>query len=804
MEFTPSTEQVKEDVLAYKVIYGSDTEVGLGISMEKGAAIRVGVADDFQVEEGKDYMETYGYKQSGIRFQTTLTAGTIENLQAKLAAGVYDSVSFGTLILPTESLMGGNFTHQWLDANKIAYLDIESTAWLTATDYLFADEDSDGNVTFFGSMLKVKTTNYTRYFSGLGYIKVVKGEDVEYFYAPYLAANKRSIAYIANAAIADSDAAYSTGELNFLGLYVDNSMTSHLAAPQDIKGLGTTGTKTLDAALSDTSSVKVKTVTIGQVLAGSYVKLQYQTDFDVWGRFYYTENGGSTQVAEDFYLQKGTSEHKQFLDIYRKNGVGTLAGIVPGDTIVLDKIEFRNATVDENINALKAPVFRLIGVYSSNRQFQDSNALQVYLTSKDGSITIGVNLGLGGALTYLAKAGLYEGRTSTLGGNIALKNSNSFSGSSYGSATSRSEDGAVNLINNYDAGRQIQQAWYAGVGGDKYGNDNGANGYTRAQSSTDGDTIYWPYNPVQAGDTDDNPSQIIDYEVNEARGYIYVKTRAMDWAKQNEKSGLSYASNVVTGVTTKSYMENYYRLNEYDLKGKTAIEVEVDNAYIDWNGFTNMKDCDFTSNELPAVYPIQSMNYFVSYTASEGAWTGALTYNNGLGAWNDSALNYTQSNVDRTTKGYLRENWVAWANDASGTVGLGIYIPNVTAISSGRSKTSTGYYAENFSTANIYAEDCGLVANTALFSNMQPVNGYTFKGAYVRNTSYSAPSISLRMEAYVPMEYTYILCVDSIDNMRSIFQNIEESGRLTNAGTKTGDRVGLDAWGREDKAWTWA
>jgi hypothetical protein len=87
---------------------------------------------------------------------------------------------------------------------------------------------------------------------------------------------------------------------------------------------------------------------------------------------------------------------------------------------------------------------------------------------------------------------------------------------------------------------------------------------------------------------------------------------------------------------------------------------------------------------------------------------------------------------------------------------------------------------------------------------MQPVNGMTFKGAYVRNTSYSAPSISLRMEAYVPMEYTYILCVDSIDNMRSIFQNIEESGRLTNAGAKTGDRVGLDAWGREDKPWTWA
>jgi hypothetical protein len=44
--------------------------------------------------------------------------------------------------------------------------------------------------------------------------------------------------------------------------------------------------------------------------------------------------------------------------------------------------------------------------------------------------------------------------------------------------------------------------------------------------------------------------------------------------------------------------------------------------------------------------------------------------------------------------------------------------------------------------------------------------------------------------------------VNDINTIRSQFQNIYETGRVTNAGSKQGEKVGLDAWARSDKLWT--
>ena len=773
---------------AYNSLYGSDSKIGYDISMAEGAAVR---------------LKGSSANTSGIRFQTNISKATLESLQEKLADEVYESVSFGTLIVPTDYLMGGNFTHEWLKNNygENGYIDIESTAgfengWPVETDEY---------VSFFGSIVKLNESNYSRKFSGVGYIKVVKsnGETV-YFYATYNSAYSRSAAFIANAAMADRNGTqtesypyyieengnyspYAQSERNLLKGYITWTELTVPFVDAGVEG----NTFTLNSngvfAGTDEDTRNTETLPVNKSLAGAYVMLNYQTNIDVWGKFYY-KSASSAEVAEDFYLQKGTSQHKQFLDLFRKNGVGKLAGITTTDTITLTKIEFRNATVDNT--TLSTGTLKVFSLYSSARTINASEQ-EIYLTTTDGSITVGAHLGLGGALTYLAKAGISEW-TSSSKRVIGLGNGSGGSDILDGSSSSEAGTG-VNLINNRDAGRQIQQAWYAAVGGSD-DETNGENGYTRISSVTDGDTKYWPYNPVQGGDTDSNPSQIIDYEHNKEKGYIYVKTRAMDWAYQDQTD----ASGNVTGSTTKSYMENYYRLDN------TNNTVVVNNSFIDWNGFTDMDTCDFASNELPATYPVHTLNYFFSYVGSDTSWTEDLYSTAELGQWNTED-NYTQSN-DGSLKGKKMENWFAWANDASGSVALGMYIPNIHRFVSGRSLTTTSTSIfTNGASANRNANSCVLFktdsSGNKLASNMPTVKN-NYQSCYVSNTSYTAPAISYRMEAYVPIEYTYVLCVDSVASMRTKFHAIEQSGKVTNAGSKAGERVGLDAWARQDKLWT--
>ncbi|MBQ3019106.1 MAG: hypothetical protein IJD77_00775 [Clostridia bacterium] len=780
------------------------TVSGYDIFMADGAAIRITNLDNY--DGSQNYMETEGYKKSGIRFQTWISKESLTQIQSYLGTE-YTSVSFGTLIVPSADLVGGEFTHEWLEANDITYMDIASSAELTQGGWAFAAE-TDDYVTFFGSIVNLKSTNHNRYFSGVGYIAIVKEGETEptYFYASYNQSSSRSASYIAQAAVADRSeteteyydnrinennnwSPYTEGEIAFLKLYM-GTLTETEATAESF-------TLTSDGKLSsDASSTRnMGTLTVNKALSGAYVTLNYQTNIDVWGKFYYRNAAGTKSAVEDFYLPKGSSQHKQYLDLFRYNGVGTLAGLTAND-LYLTKIEFQNATVDTSSSG----TFKFLGLYSSNNTLDTAN-LEVYVTKSltaGGEMTVGAHLGLGGALTYLAKSGLYEGATSSgyKSGSILLRqNTNEFVSKRYtnkyytsnekgyyGHATSsKPGDGAVNLINNYDAGRQIQQSWYANVGG-SLSKNTGANGYTRLDCTT-GAGGYWPYNPVQAGDCESNPGQIIDYEVNEAKGYIYVKTRAMDWAYgDTSKGGYEY------GSTTKSYMENYYRLN-------ADGTVYVNNSFVDWNGFTDMDKCDYQLVELPALYPVQTLNYFFTYDGAS-PWTGgSLTKRSDLSSWTGGTSHY-QSTNDTAANGKVGEEWVAWANDTNGSVALGMYIPNVNRFTSGRSQNAvTTATSANVNASSNYLKSKGLMSN-------MPAISYSYQSTYVQNTSYTAAGVSFRMEAYVPIEYTYVLAVNDINTIRSQFKAIYESGKVTNASSQAGVKAGLDAWARQDKIWT--
>lgn len=120
----------------------------------------------------------------------------------------------------------------------------------------------------------------------------------------------------------------------------------------------------------------------------------------------------------------------------------------------------------------------------------DEKSFDYYLTNdnlvflENENIRIGVNLSLGGALTYLA------------------------------------ENGKKNLINSYDWGRQVQMSFY------NHPIPFVPEGVTMAERWKH---IGW--NPIQSGDVGRNRSQVLDWHSRE--GEIYVKCIPMHWPLDN-------------------------------------------------------------------------------------------------------------------------------------------------------------------------------------------------------------------------------------------------------------------------------
>ncbi|MBR4943758.1 MAG: hypothetical protein IKZ28_06960, partial [Clostridia bacterium] len=243
-----------------------------------------------------------------------------------------------------------------------------------------------------------------------------------------------------------------------------------------------------------------------------------------------------------------------------------------------------------------------------------------------------------------------------------------------------------------------------------------------------------------------------------------------------------------------SYMENYYYLN-------ADGTVKVDNSFVDWNGFTNMEMCNFQSNELPATIISHNLAYYVSNISKSAsdAWTGKLTYVN-------RPNSYLQTDVDGTAfDGRKYENWYAWSVDDKGSFALGMYIPNVSSFSSSVIVNSNSLSEARNANANNKGNSrvCTLWTGSGTemyydFANLRA----GWESCYVFNSSYTAPSTAYRMEEYKTMQYSYVISLNSIDTIRSQFKEIYDSGALTNGG-KVGEKVGLDAWARQDKVWTW-
>lgn len=99
----------------------------------------------------------------------------------------------------------------------------------------------------------------------------------------------------------------------------------------------------------------------------------------------------------------------------------------------------------------------------------------------NGQVKLGVNLSLGGAITYLSRS-----------------------------------DSTDNLINSHDWGRQVQQSYYSGP--HPFGESHPA-------------WKNWPWNPITSGDVYGNRGRTLDHR-NDGKT-IYVKSTPMQWALKN-------------------------------------------------------------------------------------------------------------------------------------------------------------------------------------------------------------------------------------------------------------------------------
>ena len=474
----------------------------------------------------------------------------------------------------------------------------------------------------------------------------------------------------------------------------------------------------------------------------TYLRLTYKTSQDLRGYFVYTVNGGS-EVEEEFYLEAKGSQFRQFLDVYRPNGIN---GDVTVGEIVLKRIELYNLSTTNSANVL------LHEVEHAGRTVVTDN--MVWAQTSD--IKIGVDMNMGGSLAYMEclKYNVYE-YLNTSSREVIIGTEDQYN--SLASKIDSDKDGGVNLINIYDWGRQIQQSYYSYPSGSI--NWEG----TTFAPGTFGDSTDWPYNPVQAGDQNYNRSQIVDYRAIDTNGdetndFIYVKTRAMDWSKDNE--------------TTDSYMENWYRVE--------GALVYVENNYIDWSGFG--RSTKLLTQELPALYVGQSFNTLVADA------NGADDIHTGLGIW--TAEDRYHNNTT-TTNWYAFVNKEATSQEDSSAFGVGIYIPNVDGTTAGRVVSTRGYRTLLGSDQkhNVNADDapilnCGLsyineMANNAV--ELGSIWGDVYvQNCFVSNASYIAPRCTGYMTGYKDYSYTYVLTADTLNNINASFTAIDESGEVTN------------------------
>ena len=242
-----------------------------------------------------------------------------------------------------------------------------------------------------------------------------------------------------------------------------------------------------------------------------------------------------------------------------------------------------------------------------------------------------------------------------------------------------------------------------------YGTYTNNDGYVSVPNGGEGASL-WPYNPVQGGDRFNQGSdRLIDVEYNEEEDYIYIVSQSLDWAYNK---GLTY-----------TYYENTYTIVEGNDEGTADDYVLVDNVMTEFSGWEHPAG----GQEIPAVYLV---SYFDTLSFYNGIkpWTGddeGVYYESELQGWSNAG-------IFPLYKGNT-ETWSIWINTDDG-FGFGTYCPNI---------------QKHIAIRHQYN------------GSKDPMNNAT---------SYVAPSCSIVMQSYKPIEYSSILATGAPEDIRAIFE----------------------------------
>lgn len=206
----------------------------------------------------------------------------------------------------------------------------------------------------------------------------------------------------------------------------------------------------------------------------------------------------------------------------------------------------------------------------------------------------------------------------------------------------------INLINNHDQGREVQQSYYAGPDPYRGAHWNGSP---------------WSWNPISSGDAFGHTSQLLN--LTHTDDFLYVKSRPLQWALDN----------VVCNCTFETYIT-------LDANG-----VNVRNRLVNFRG--DKTDYGAHQQELPAVYTIGEFS---------DLWTYA-----GATPWGGGVLTQVSYPVPGPPwQGFTAtENWAAFTDGQNVHYGVGVHHSNITSFLGGFSGSpgggsmdgSTGYIA---------------------------------------------------------------------------------------------------------------
>ena len=430
----------------------------------------------------------------------------------------------------------------------------------------------------------------------------------------------------------------------------------------------------------------------------NYIKFSFETEVPLFGVMRFTQtDDSSVEYEEEFYWEAGDTEFRQILDYYHTNKYEktleslSFTAVDGGGEMALSSVSCGTHPID----------FSGVNFYNSDPDGVEE-CMQLYIAGD--TVKLGVNLKWGGAINSLSSVNQGIGMYMEIG--------EIYVGDTVKTTCILEDD--VNLINQCDPGRLVQQSYY-GTLGDSLDDpqDDYVCGYYDSDGDATTDDVVWPYNPVQGGDSHANFSQLVDVQYTDTE--IYVKVRPMDWAKDGE--------------VTRNYMENTYAIRTDSVYGEY---VEVGNTDTDFSGYAhnNVRD-----QELPAYYGITPLGRLATYKGASPWTESSYTYTDTLDFWSPG----TSDNRFNAT-----ENWIAWLNEDNW--GVGLYVPDVKSMVCGRFEYS------------VDRDDIGLDPSIA------------------DRCTYAAPLGQFSMESYTSFSYTYYLKVDYLVYTRALFYALHDAG----------------------------